>query len=105
MSSKAVKIFSVLLCLFALAIPSPAKSEAGETPTPSISAPPADAFISTEVSPASLPLGGTASVSVKLNNIPVEGYKSVEFTCAYDGALVEKSNIAVTDLFGAEPVV
>ena len=105
MSSKAVKIFSVLLCLLALAIPSPAKSEAGETPTPSILAPTAEAFVSIEVSPASLPLGETASVSGKLNNVPVEGYKSVEFTCTYDGALVEKSNIAVTDLFGAEPVV
>src|SRR5215216_7915848 len=98
MSSKAFKIFIVLLCLLALAVPSAATSAAGETP-------PADAFVSTEVSPASLHIGETASVSVKLNNVPVEGYKSVEFTCTYDGALVEKSNIAVSDLFGAEPVV
>jgi hypothetical protein len=98
MSSKAFKIFIVLLCLLALAVPSSATSAAGETP-------PAGAFVSTEVSPASLHIGETASVSVKLNNVPVEGYKSVEFTCTYDGALVEKSNIAVSDLFGAEPVV
>ena len=43
-------------------------------------------------------------VSVKLNNVLVEGYKSAEFTCTYDGTLVEKSNIAVTDLFGVDPV-
>ena len=98
MSSKAVKISIVLLSLLALAVPSPAKSAAGETP-------PAGSFVSTEVSPASLHIGETASVSVKLNNVPVEGYKSVEFTCTYDGTLVEKSNITVTDLFGAEPVV
>ncbi|HZM21692.1 MAG TPA: cohesin domain-containing protein, partial [Anaerolineales bacterium] len=98
MSSKVVKISIVLLCLLALAVPSPAKSQAGETP-------PAGAFVSTEVSPASLHIGETASVSIKLNNVPVDGYKSVEFTCTYDGTLVEKSNITVTDLFGAEPVV
>jgi hypothetical protein len=98
MSSKAVKISIMLLSLLALAVPSPTKSAAGETP-------PAGAFVSTEVSPASLHIGETASVSVKLNNVPVEGYKSVEFTCTYDGTLIEKSNIAVTDLFGPEPVV
>ena len=105
MSSKAVKIFIVLLCLLALAVPSPAKSQAGETPTPSITTPPAEAFVSIEANPTSLPIGETASVSVKLNNVPVEGYKSAEFTCTYNGALVEKSNIAVADLFGTEPVV
>jgi hypothetical protein len=98
MSSKAVKISIVLLSLLALAVPSPAKSAAGETP-------PAGAFVSTEVSPASLHIGETASVSVKLNNVPAEGYKSVEITCTYDGALVEKSNVAVADLFGPDPVV
>ena len=97
MSSKTVKIFIVLLCLLALAVPSPAKSAAGETP-------PADAFVSTEVNPTNLHIGETALVSVKLNNVPVEGYKSAEFTCTYNAGLVEKSNLAVSDLFGAEPV-
>jgi hypothetical protein len=97
MSSKAFKISIVLLSLLALTVPSPAKSAADETP-------PAGAFVSTEISPASLPIGETASVSVKLNNVPVEGYKSAEFTCTYDGTLVEKSNIAITDLFGVDPV-
>ena len=43
-------------------------------------------------------------VSVKLNNVPVEGYKSAEFSCTYNAGLVEKSNIVPTDLFGADPV-
>jgi hypothetical protein len=39
-----------------------------------------------------------------LNNIPVGGYTSAEFTCTYNPALVEVSNIVVTNLFGADPV-
>jgi len=93
MSTKIIRISIVLLSLLALAVPSPAKSQAV-----------AGAFVSTAVSPASLLIGETASVSVTLNNVPVEGYKSAEFTCTYDGTLVEKSNIAVTELFGVEPV-
>ncbi|HZJ25222.1 MAG TPA: hypothetical protein VFD54_18025 [Anaerolineales bacterium] len=97
MSSKAIKISIMLLSLFALIVPSPAKSQAVETP-------PAGTFVSTEVSLANIPIGETALVSVRLSDVPVEGYKSAEFTCTYDGTLVEKSNIAVTDLFGPEPV-
>src|SRR5919108_1444439 len=104
MSSKAVKISIVSLCLLALAVPAPVTFAAGETPTPSTTTPPAGAFVSTEANPSNLPIGETALVSVKLNNVPAEGYKSAEFTCAYNAELVEKSNFAVTDLFGADPV-
>jgi hypothetical protein len=97
MSSKIIRLSVVLLSLLALATPSPVMSLAAETP-------PAGPFVSTEVSLGSLLIGESASVSVKLNNIPVEGYKSAEFICTYDGTLIEKSNIAVTDLFGAEPL-
>ena len=44
------------------------------------------------------------TVNVNLNNIPVGGYTSAEFTCTYNPALVEVSNIAVTNLFGPDPV-
>lgn len=71
------------------------------TSTPSISGP----FVSTEVDPTSLSIGGTALVSVKLNNVPADGYKSAEFSCTYDASLVEKSNIVATNLFGTDPVV
>lgn len=102
---KSIRISIVLLCLVAIAIPIhvPAASAADEiatvTPTSSV-----DPFVSTEVNPNNLHTGETAIVSVKLNNVPGEGYKSAEFTCTYNGTLVEKSNIAVTDLFGADPV-
>src|SRR4030095_5041043 len=40
-----------------------------------------------------------------LNNVPVEGYTSAEFTCTYNASLVQVSNIAVTNLFGADAAV
>ena len=95
---KGIRIPIALLCLLVIAIPisAAAKSAVGEvavsTPTP-----PTGPFISIEINPTNLHIGETALVSVKLNNVPVEGYKSVEFTCSYDGTLVEKSNIAVTE--------
>lgn len=49
-------------------------------------------------------MGQIATVNVNLNNIPVDGYTSAEFTCTYNPALVEVSNIVVTNLFGADPV-
>ena len=49
-------------------------------------------------------MGHIATVNVNLNNVPVGGYTSAEFTCTYNPALVEVSNIAVTNLFGADPV-
>ena len=105
MSSKVVKISIALLCLLALAVPSPVKSAAAnEISTPSPTTLPTGAFVSTEASPTNFQIGETALISVKLNNVPVEGYKSAEFTCAYNAGLVEKSNIAFTDLFGLEPV-
>lgn len=50
----------------------------------------------------SLKVGESALISVSLDNIPAEGYTSAEFACTYDPAFVEISNIAVTDLFGAD---
>jgi hypothetical protein len=81
--------------------PAPTNVPPSPTSTPVSS----DPFVSTEVNPTSVSTGGTAIVSVNLNNGPVEGYKSAEFTCTYDAALVEKSNIVTTNLFGADPVV
>src|SRR5690242_13822922 len=46
----------------------------------------------------------TELISVKLNNVPMEGYKSAEFTGCHNAGLVEKSNFAVSYLFGADPV-
>ena len=53
--------------------------------------------------PDTITVGETAVVTVDLNDVPVDGYASAEFTCTYDPALVEVSNIVVTDLFGTDP--
>jgi hypothetical protein len=72
------------------------------TPTPT----PVVPFVSIVLNPTSLEVGGTSTAIVSLNNVPASGYTSVEFTCTYDPALVEASNIvANTDLFGADPAV
>lgn len=60
--------------------------------------------VTTSVNPTSVNFGGTALVSVSLNNVPGSGYTSAEFTCTYDANLLEASNIAVTNLFGADAV-
>jgi hypothetical protein len=63
------------------------------------------ASVSTSVNPGSVIVGESAVATVSLNNIPAGGYTSAEFTCTYNSALVEVSNIAVTDLFGPDPAV
>ncbi|MCC6300566.1 MAG: hypothetical protein IT314_14830 [Anaerolineales bacterium] len=70
------------------------------TPTPSTS----DPFVSVESDLSNINVGEIALVSVKLNNVPVDGYQSAEFTCSYDATMLEKSNIATTDLFGTDAV-
>ena len=61
--------------------------------------------VSTSVSPTSVNVGETATVTVSLNNVPAEGYTSAEFTCTYNPSLVQVSNITAGNLFGADPAV
>ena len=63
------------------------------------------ASVSTSVNPGSVNVGETAVATVSLNNVPSEGYRSAEFTCTYNAALVQVSNITVTNLFGSDPAV
>ncbi|HJQ15184.1 MAG TPA: carboxypeptidase regulatory-like domain-containing protein, partial [Anaerolineales bacterium] len=63
------------------------------------------ASVSTSVNPGSVNIGETTVVTVRLNNVPSEGYRSAEFTCTYNSALIQISNIAVTSLFGSDPAV
>jgi hypothetical protein len=63
------------------------------------------ASVSTSVNPGSVNVGESAVVTVSLNNVPAEGYTSAEFTCTYNSALVQVSNIVVTNLFGPDPAV
>jgi hypothetical protein len=69
------------------------------SPTPTLSGP----YVSTTISPQSIDIGGMALVTVRLNNVPTEGYSSTEFTCSYTSNLLEVSNIQVASLFGADP--
>jgi murein DD-endopeptidase MepM/ murein hydrolase activator NlpD len=70
------------------------------SPTPTLSGP----YVSTIITPQSIAIGSSALVTVRLNNVPTEGYTSAEFTCTYNANLFEVSNISVTTLFGADPV-
>jgi cohesin domain-containing protein len=65
---------------------------------------PTGPYVSTVVTPANFNVGETATATVSLNNVPVEGYTSAEFTCTYDASRVEASNISVAGLFGNDPV-
>jgi hypothetical protein len=70
-----------------------------------VTAPPViTSSVSTVVVPTIIPVGGTSVATVSLNSVPAGGYTSAEFTCTYDPALVEVSNIAeaVPGLFGAD---
>ncbi len=66
---------------------------------------PSGPFVSTTVGPASVNIGQAATATVRLNNVPAEGYTSTEFTCTYNSALATVSNILVGDLFGTDPAV
>jgi hypothetical protein len=66
---------------------------------------PVEASVSTNVNPTTIDTGGTATVTVALNNVPSTGYTSAEFTCTYNPSLVEAGNVNVADLFGADSAV
>lgn len=69
------------------------------SPTPTLFGP----YVSTTINPQAVNVGEKALVTVSLNNVPVEGYTSAEFTCTYNANLFEVSNITVANLFGADP--
>ncbi|MBN2118697.1 MAG: carboxypeptidase regulatory-like domain-containing protein [Anaerolineales bacterium] len=66
---------------------------------------PSQPSASTVVTPASIYVGETATVTVDLNDVPAEGYTSAEFTCTYDANLIQVGAISLTDLFGMDPVM
>jgi hypothetical protein len=65
---------------------------------------PTEPYVSTIPDLTSINVGESATVNVNLNNVPAEGYTSAEFTCTYDPARLEVSNIVTSNLFGADPV-
>ncbi len=73
----------------------------GPSATPIV--PPASAYVTTDLAPSSVTLGGSSIATVSLNNVPAGGFASVEFTCTYNPAIAEVSNITITNLFGTDP--
>jgi len=61
--------------------------------------------VSMTISPANVNPGENTLVTVRLNNVPAEGYSSAEITCIYNPGLVAANNIVVGDLFGIDPAV
>lgn len=57
------------------------------------------------LNPASIDIGDVSTATVMLNNVPESGYASAEFTCSYDVAFVEVSNISEAGLFGSDSAV
>ncbi len=98
--------------LFNLLLNSPSVTSTA-TPLPSTATPvptgmtptPTGPYVSTEVSPTNIGIGVTSLATVRLNNVPASGYTSAEFTCSYQAALVQISNIAVAGLFGTDSAV
>lgn len=88
--------------------------DVASTPTPTLtlttlpptgtSTPPAGPYVSTETNLLSMDLNQTAIVTVRLNNVPTEGYASAEFTCPYNATLLEASNVTFAGLFGPDSV-
>jgi hypothetical protein len=64
----------------------------------------AEPSVTTTINPSSIHIGTTALVSVRLNNVPLEGYSGAEFTCTYSGNMLEAGNIVVSNLFGTNPI-
>ena len=73
------------------------------TPTPTATLP-TEPYVSTVPDRTNVVTGESALVTVSLHNVPAGGYSSAEFTCAYDPAIVEVSNVTVASLFGTDPV-
>ncbi len=74
------------------------------TPTPTSTLLPTGPYVITVATPQSLITSETGLVTVSLMNVPAEGYRSAEFTCAYLPGLIEVSNITIAGLFGVDSV-
>ena len=77
-------------------------SPGDETPVPTQTPVTNKSSVVTSISPSSIQVGDTSQLTVQLNDISAQIYTSTEFTCTYDPALVEVSNISVGELFGPD---
>lgn len=55
--------------------------------------------------PPSINVGESSEGTVNLNNVPVGGYTSAEFTCTFDPAFLQVSGITDAGLFGVDAVM
>lgn len=75
------------------------------TATPTATAMSTVPNVSITINPASISVGGTSDGTVNLNNPPVSGYASAEFTCTYNQTLIQISNFVAGSVFGPSPVM
>ena len=73
------------------------------TSTPTAIPTPAGPYVLVDIVQASLDVDQTSLVNVSLNNVPSEGYSSVEFHCVFNPDVVEASAIQPAELFGSDP--
>ena len=59
--------------------------------------------VTTNIDPGTVTVGESAAVTVWLNQLPVEGYTSAEFSCTYPVDMLSVSDITFTDFFGTDP--
>ena len=64
---------------------------------------PAGPYVLVDVVQSDLIIGQTSQVNVSLQNVPPQQYTSAEFTCSYNPAVISATNIAIADVFGADP--
>lgn len=64
-----------------------------------------DPTVSVVFNPTTVNIDESSVGTVSLQNVPVTGYTSAEFTCTYDPAFIEISGIADAGLFGADAVM
>lgn len=74
------------------------------TSTPTTVPTPSGPYVLVDVVQSALGVNQTSLVNVSLNNVPQDGYNSVEFVCTYDPLILEASALAPAGLFGADPV-
>ncbi len=73
------------------------------TSTPTAIPTPTGPYVLVDVVQPNLDIDQTSLVNVSLNNVPPEGYSSVEFHCVFDPDVVEVSAIQAAELFGSDP--
>ncbi len=64
---------------------------------------PAGPYVLVDVVQSDLVIGQTSQVNVSLQNVPPQQYTSAEFNCSYNPAVISATNIAIADVFGADP--